>query len=313
VDDARTAPETFELDASYLEPRGIASMLDAPVFAEGDVWGILCHEHVGEVRSWQPTEIAFAISVADMLSTLLEQARRIFLADELRSRDAEIARTKANDALVQLAGSVAHDFNTVLQTILLLTESAAEETTLASATSHVQAVVDECKRGSRMARRLLESVRRTAVPPARLDLSRVLQDMERGISALVSPRSTATVSTAAEAWVIGELVEFEQIVLNLVTNARDASASGGRISVVVEKTHDSVTLEVADGGSGIDPATLPRIFDPFFTTKPRGAGTGVGLATVRALVEARGGAVDVTTKLGQGTTIRVRWPAASAD
>jgi two-component system cell cycle sensor histidine kinase/response regulator CckA len=105
-----------------------------------------------------------------------------------------------------------------------------------------------------------------------------------------------------------DATSLEQILLNLVSNARDAMPDGGPLDVALTATAAHVRLSVADGGGGIEPATLARMFEPLFTTKPRGQGTGLGLATTRMLVEQAGGTIDVDTQLGVGSTFHITLP-----
>ncbi|HEY3253029.1 MAG TPA: GAF domain-containing protein, partial [Polyangiaceae bacterium] len=117
ANDALTDARTSELRDAYLLPHGVTSMLDAPLFARGEVWGVVCHEHTGEARSWSEREIGFAVSVADMLSTMLEQAMRLAIEARLRQTEAELAQLRRAEAVVRTAAAIGHDINTVLQAI----------------------------------------------------------------------------------------------------------------------------------------------------------------------------------------------------
>jgi signal transduction histidine kinase len=106
-----------------------------------------------------------------------------------------------------------------------------------------------------------------------------------------------------------DAVQFEQVVLNLVVNARDAMPNGGTLRIATAERDGSVVVEVSDSGEGMAPETLKRIFEPFFTTKPEGQGTGLGLATVWNLVTHAGGTLRVHSCVGEGTTVSVVLPA----
>jgi len=105
--------------------------------------------------------------------------------------------------------------------------------------------------------------------------------------------------------------QLEQVVMNLVVNARDAMPNGGTIRIAVTRDEQSVILTVADTGIGMNAETQARVFEPLFTTKPKGEGTGLGLFTLKRIVDAAGGFVDIESELGVGTTFRIRLPAAS--
>ena len=117
VTDALIDPRTSELSDAYLIPHGVTSMLDAPLFLGGQVWGVVCHEHTGAPRCWTEREIAFAVSVADMLSTMLEQAMRLAIEARLRQTEAELAQLRRAEAVVRTAAAIGHDINTLLQAI----------------------------------------------------------------------------------------------------------------------------------------------------------------------------------------------------
>ena len=304
--DARTDPRTAELTESYLDPLGIGSMLDVPIFVGGQVWGIVCHEHVGPPRTWTEREIDFAISVADMLSALFEQASRLTVERELRARDAMAANQRKNAALVRMSAGVAHDFNTVLQTILLLAESAARIRDRDPSEALAQIKV-ECTRGGRIVRQLLDFARSTPRTMAPLDLATVVDDMHGALATLVGATIQLEVRTPRAVPVSGDPAQLEQVIMNLVVNARDAMPAGGTLRVVVGVEEELAFLAVSDEGLGIPDDVRERIFEPFFTTKGE-EGTGLGLATVAVISEQHGGTISVDSGDSGGTTFMVRFP-----
>jgi signal transduction histidine kinase len=309
ANDVRTDPATREL-GSYVEPRQITSMMDAPIFLAGEVWGIVCHEHVGPMREWDRREIDFAISVADMISALLEQARRIAAESELRGQETMAAGVRRGEALMRMAAGVGHDFNTVLQTIILLVEAARTEPGAEQRGELFKSVLEECQRGARFARRILDFARDTQAPPSRLELGTIVEGMQPSLEHLLSPAHKLHVRVEPRLTILAERAEIEQVVMNLVVNARDAMPDGGNIHVIAALSQGRPTLTVSDEGEGIPPTHMDRIFDPFFSTKGDN-GSGLGLATVRSIVETRGGTVSVESAPGTGTMFHLDWPTAS--
>ena len=309
ANDVLTDPATREL-GDYVAARGISSMLDAPIFLSGEVWGIVCHEHVGPKREWKPREVDFAISVADMISALLEQARRLAAEAALREQEVISARARRAEALMRMGAGVGHDFNTILQTLTILVEAATNEAGEAARRELLGSALEECRRGGRLTRRLLDFARAQQTVASTVDLGDVATAMRSGLDALLAPAHRLILDAAPGCRVTADRAEIEQVILNLVTNARDAMPDGGDVTVAVHLDGQSPTLVVSDRGVGISPEDMDRIFDPFFSTKGPGRGDGLGLATVSSIVQSRGGTIDVDSEVGRGTTFRVKWPAA---
>ncbi len=287
--DARIDPRTAELAASYLEPLGITSMLDAPIFKGGAVYGIVCHEHIGTPREFTERDIDFASSVADILTALFEQAGRLAAEEELRRGD----RLRA---LGRLAASVAHDFNGVLG-VLALTSGATPE------------AMSAIEIGRRLVGKLLLFGQHVPAAPEVIDVAEVLRGMAPFFDALGS-EVTVRIEIAAGPPPRARIAraELEQVVLNLVFNARDASPPKAIVVVAIETDANEVRLHVRDHGSGMSPEVRSRIFEPFFTTKEPGRGSGMGLATVYGIVTSSGGRVGVESEAGVGSTFTVRLP-----
>jgi signal transduction histidine kinase len=290
--DARLDPRTAELATTYLEPHRISSMLDAPIFKGGAVYGIVCHEHVGAPRAFVERDVDFASSVADILTALFEQAGRLAAEEELRRSD----RLRA---LGRLSASVAHDFNNVLG-VLALTSGGNPE---------AQSAIEI---GRRLVGKLMVFGQHVPSAPDVLDLAEVLRGMAPFFDALESevkielrlPDDGAAVRAR-----IGRS-EIEQVVLNLVFNARDASPPRSVVWITLEADPTEVRLQVRDRGTGMSADVRNRIFEPFFTTKEPGRGSGMGLATVYGIVTSVGGRVGVESEPGVGSVFTVRFPRA---
>lgn len=229
------------------------------------------------------------------------------------------------DAIGQLAGGVAHDFNNILTVIhghasLLL--AGANLTGLAAKSA--QQIVHAAERAAGLTRQLLTFSRRQVMQPRRLDLNEVVGNMTKMLDRILGEDITLEVSPWPQlALVHADASMMEQVVLNLAVNARDAMPKGGRLRLQIEvldvnEAHVAehpearpgrfVRLTAADTGCGIDTENLRRIFEPFFTTKQVGKGTGLGLATVYGVVKQHQGWIEVESTVGQGATFRVYLP-----
>ncbi len=308
ADDVLADPRTQELTEHYLRPLGIRSMMDAPIYRAGHVVGIVCHEHVGEPRVWTERERDFGVSVADMLGAMVEQAERIEAEERL-------SRTSRIEALGQLAAGVAHDFNNVLLGVSLEAEQLARGSEEPAAVRLSSAeIMRHADRGTRLVRQLLTFARSApsqVVGSPRCDAVWVLQDMQALLRTLLTGPWDVTVELPpGELSVALDRTELEQIVMNLVANARDAMPAGGNVtlSLALHPSGHDVELAVTDTGSGIAAAARSRIFDPFFTTKPPDSGSGLGLSIVFRIVERAQGSIAVQSTEGVGTTFRIRIP-----
>ena len=166
-----------------------------------------------------------------------------------------------------------------------------------------------------LANQVMAMSRAQHVRYSNINLNSVILDLQTTLRQLVGGKIELAVDVEPDLpWVKANPGQIQQIVMNLVLNARDAIGDRGRITIVTGNVgEDRVLLAVSDTGTGIDPAILSRIFEPFFTTKPAGRGTGLGLATVMTIVEAMGGRLTVKSEQGQGTRFLIYLPAAVSE
>lgn len=236
-----------------------------------------------------------------------------FLSDqtETKIREEQIAQSHKLEAIGQLAGGVAHDFNNILSII--------EGYSRMAQTAHkkgkpidemLEKIQQASKRGSGLTRRLLTFGKLKIAEEEVIDLGEELLDMEALLNPLVGATFRLVICPAEEKfWIKGTHDSLVQIVMNLVINARDAMPQGGDIVVTtVEDKEGYVALSVEDSGTGMDEATVKKIFDPFFTTKTQGKGTGLGLSTVYGLVKQMGGEIEVHSEVGKGTKFIITLP-----
>jgi signal transduction histidine kinase len=309
AEDALNDPRTRELRHSYLAPHGIASLLDCPVYEDGEVVAIVCHERVGVPAPWQKRDQDFAVSVADIVGTLFAQIASIRYELELRAAREELSQARVMDALGRMAAGVAHDFNNVLSGVSLalhvldaaLPPEADERETTRDALELVE-------RGGRLVKQLLTFARQGAYGGTPVEahawLGKTLPQIARSLGSDI--RVTAELATEPAPVALDSSV-FEQVVVNLLNNARDAMLGGGEITIRSRCERGRLVLSVKDSGVGMDEETRRRVFEPFFTTKQR-TGTGLGLAIVFGAVRSAGGSISVDSEPGRGAAFTLEFP-----
>jgi two-component system cell cycle sensor histidine kinase/response regulator CckA len=282
---------------------------------------------------------AFALRYenADLLSTLsvaqreLEEVNRTLeqrveeRSEALRKQAEALRDAQRLEAIGRLAGGVAHDFNNLLTIILAniseLSEQVEQDPQTRSALREMQ---EAGSKGADLVRQLLTFSRRQRTAPETLDLNRVLLGMDRLLSRLLGEGVALGLELQhSPLFVHMDPTQIEQVIINMITNARDAMTSGGEVVIetdtveLQENAHllapgTYAMLSVRDTGIGMDDETQRRIFEPFFTTKDLGKGTGLGLSTAHGIVEQGGGQIEVASTPGRGSVFRVYLPLASA-
>lgn len=224
--------------------------------------------------------------------------------------DDQLQSTKL-EALGRLAGGVAHDFNNLLTVIEGYARMLRDEPDLsqAEAVEYVDEIIRAANRASDLTRQLLAFSRRQSAQPRSLDLNELVRHTSGMLRRVIGEDIQLETDLSAEAsQIFADPSQIDQVLMNLVVNARDAMPNGGQIRITTAFHDPVVELRVSDRGSGIPPEVMARMFEPFFTTKESGQGTGLGLSLVHAIVTQAGGKVEVETALGQGTTFKIRFP-----
>ena len=323
ADDAAVNPLTHELRDTYLVPLGIGAMLDAPIFRDGRVIGVVCHEHVGGSRTWRPDEQDFAGSVADMVALKLEAKARRELEELLRASEAQLVEAQKMEAVGRLAAGVAHDFNNLLTVMISNAHHIARHREASPQIAELAGQILEAgNRSVELTRELLQLARRTPRAPRVFDLVRGVEAILGILRTVAGPaHRVELVDGTTAGCVFMDRSQLERLLVNLVVNARDAMPEGGVITLRIGEaspsgelgaSRDHLLLEVIDTGVGMDAATRARIFEPFFTTKLRERGTGLGLSIVYQIVNDFGGAIEVDSEFGKGTTFRIHLPRVAA-
>ncbi|MFZ9881765.1 MAG: sensor histidine kinase, partial [Phycisphaerales bacterium] len=254
-------------------------------------------------------------------SALEARTREMEREMELRARlEVQLRQSQKMEAVGRLAGGIAHDFNNILMAIHGYAALSLSRLSPADPTrgwiDQIRAAAD---RAASLTRQLLAFSRQQVLRPVAIDLVKEIREIETLLRPLVGERVELRVTVSdglGFAW--ADANALQQIVMNLAINARDAMPDGGLVEIAVRIHAGSpsgslreggfIELSVRDTGTGMTDETKARLFEPFFTTKDVGKGTGLGLATVYGLVEQCGGAIEVETELGKGSTFRVLLP-----
>jgi PAS domain S-box-containing protein len=255
-----------------------------------------------------------------MRGTVMDITERKHLEEQLR-------QSQKLEAIGQLAGGVAHDFNNILTVMhghasLMLEDKGLSDTSASSARQITRSV----ERAAGLTRQLLTFSRRQVIQPRQLDLNEVVSNMTMMLGRILGEDIALQLNYWSEpAFIRADMGMVEQVLLNLAVNARDAMPEGGQLAIKISMVNVTasqlgdraearpgpyVCLSVIDNGCGITPENLRRIFEPFFTTKEVGKGTGLGLATVYGIVKQHHGWIEVESEPGHGAAFRVFLPAS---
>ena len=253
-------------------------------------------------------------------------------ATEQKRLEAQFAQSQKMQAVGLLAGGIAHDFNNLLTAmigfcdLLLLRHKAGDQSF-----ADIMQIKQNANRAANLVRQLLDFSRQQTLRPKVLDITDVLADLRNLLSRLIGENMELKMQHGRDVGLVKvDQGQFEQVIINLAVNARDAMIEGGRLlirtrnvtttepisrGVEVMPPGSYVLIEIADTGSGIPGDILDRIFEPFFSTKAVGSGTGLGLSTVYGIVRQTGGFVFVDSTMGKGTNFRIYLPqhAATSD
>ena len=314
----------------------VGELLDAEAWAEAQAWGTgklrelrlrkadgswLCVEACYEITG-RP-EAHFVVIARDISERKRADAQRRLLEDELR-------QAHKMEAVGQLAGGIAHDFNNLLSVIggyteILLLRLGAE----GDGSKELTEIHKASERATRLTRQLLAYSRKQLLEPRVLDLNAVVAETRTMLEPLIGENIELAATLARDLGSISaDNGQIEQIIMNLVVNARDAMSDGGKLTLETRNVTfgvgspsgppgttpgDYVVFIVSDTGQGMDAATTQQIFEPFYTTKERSAGTGLGLATVYGIVKQSGGLIEVESEPGVGSTFRIYFPRVAAE
>jgi PAS domain S-box-containing protein len=234
--------------------------------------------------------------------------------DQMQRR---LAESQKMDALGQLTGGVAHDFNNILMIISGNIHRIKKDLSTEAGRKALSAIEMASRRAAALTSQLLSFARRQSVHPQPIDVAKRVASLSEILNSGLGNAVALQIDIKGSVWpVVVDPSEFETAMVNLIINARDAMPDGGTVTISAsnEPESDQVVVSVMDTGVGIPDDVLAKVFDPFFTTKPVGKGTGLGLSQVYGFAHQADGTVEIASALGKGTTVCLRLPrAASAE
>jgi PAS domain S-box-containing protein len=244
---------------------------------------------------------------------------------ERRQLESELHQAQKMEAIGQLTGGIAHDFNNILAAILANAEFLREGLVDGDPRREdAEEIIASAQRAAALTRQLLAFSRRQVLEPSLVDLGSVVSGVEKMLRRLIGEDIELAIHRGADVGMVrADVGQIEQVIMNLVVNARDAMPEGGKVTIEIaaaesmtcgcssvggEPTGRSVMLAIRDTGCGMAPEVKSRVFEPFFTTKDKGKGTGLGLATCHGIIKQSGGHICVDSEPAVGTVFRIFLP-----
>jgi len=323
--DAYTDPRTKEFSGSYLKSHNITSMIDASIWLDGKMVGVVCHEHTGTGRQWSIEEENFAGSIADFVSHAMDSFERKQTEKEKKNLEFQLHHAQKMESIGTLAGGIAHDFNNILSSVIGYTELALEDAKRGILQhENLQEVLLAGNRAKDLVKQILTFSRQVDQEKKPVQVKHVVKEALKLLRASIPSSVKIEQSVSSNSLVMGDSTQIHQVLMNLCTNAAYAMKDdGGVLTVSLSdaeldsefvsnhpnlKTGPYINLTVLDTGHGMSLEVMEKIFDPFFTTKEKGEGTGMGLSVVHGIVLSHGGDICVYSEQGKGSTFEVYLP-----
>jgi PAS domain S-box-containing protein len=310
--------------AALAKELGIRAGVAVPVLAGDELVGVI-DMFLHEPRERDPQLLRLLSTVGAQIGSLVQRRQA---EEALRRSEEQLRQVQKMEAIGQLTSGIAHDFNNMLAVVLSSASFLLRGLDKADPRREdVEEITLAAERAASLTRQLLAFSRKQVLEPRLLDLSAVVGNLEKMLRRLVGEHiELATVLPTDLGTVKADAGQMEQVIINLVVNARDAMRGGGKLrletaNVELDSSYphkrafvqpgNYVLLAVSDTGTGMDAATQQRIFEPFFTTKEKGKGTGLGLSTCYGIVKQSGGYILVYSEPGHGTVFKVYLPRVS--
>jgi len=330
ADDACHDPRTAEFRDVYLKPLGITSMLDVPIMHAGKVEGVLCLEHRGDSRHWQPDEIVFSTTLSSLVTLLLEINRRLQTEQLLQQKNVEL--DKANHMKSDFLANMSHELRTPLNAIIGFSEVMRDGLAGEMSEEQLEYTGDIYNSGQHLLSLINDILDLSKIEAGKMELhfedASLNELVQSGLSIVREKASNHGINLKLDMEQAPEVVyvdarKVKQMLYNLLSNAVKFSPSGGDVTLTVNQadragadvTSESsnwLQISVTDQGIGISEADMSRLFKSFQQlenpmTKSH-EGTGLGLALVKRLVELHGGGVSVSSRLGEGSCFTLWLP-----
>lgn len=304
-----------------LDPENLHSVLISPFVIENQTTGCLLLAG-SDTDRFDDDTIRLVKSVTDQISGVLA---RIMIEENGRQLEMQYFHAQKMEAIGTLSGGLAHDFNNILSVIISVSDLMRHKLQPDSdLIPGLDQILTAGRRASNLVNQLLTFSRQQIIQPMPLDLNEVLHNFEEMLSRVITKEIELITSYAEDLdQVEADKGQMEQVIMNLVINARDAMPEGGRITIETENAYldeyyseqhldvvpgNYVMIAISDTGTGITPDTLPHVFEPFFTTKPKDKGTGLGLASVHGIIKQSGGHIWIYSEAEQGTSFKIYFP-----
>lgn len=306
--------------------QNIGSLISVPIFQfGGEVLGVLNISHTTPhfFNEWHER---FLVVYCHCLGQLLSNYRLFnHMEQEIENHAAQLYHSQKIEAVGQLAGGVAHDFNNIITAISgyahLVSMKMPENDPLKH---YVEQIIASSDRAASLTQSLLAFSRKQVIDPKPFNVNKLIKGLETLLLRLIGEDiKLKTVIPAQELFVMADCGQFEQIIMNLATNARDAMPAGGELTITAKlelidenfierngfgQPGKYVHISVSDTGCGMDESIRNKIFEPFFTTKEVGKGTGLGLSIAYSIISQQNGYIDVRSIIGKGTTFNIYYP-----
>jgi signal transduction histidine kinase/CheY-like chemotaxis protein len=305
-------------DSEYVRATGARSLICCPITFEEEPIGIMALDDTGGKRQFRQSDINLLMGVASQIGLRIHN---ILLENQL-------LQTQKLEAVGSLAGGIAHDFNNILTAILGYCEMIISKLPEGDPIRENALIIYHSgEKAAALTRQLLAFSRKQVLDMKVNNLNIIVEDLARMLCRLIGEDVVMELRTQKPIGnILADFSQIEQVLLNLVVNARDAMPCGGRLSIetgeiVLDEKYaeshggiqpgDYAVLTVTDTGVGMDQAVRERIFEPFFTTKEAGKGTGLGLSTVYGIIKQHRGHINVYSEPGKGTTFKIFFPLVS--
>ena len=296
--------------------------MGVPLRTSRGVIGVMVAQSYGDHSVYGPHDLEIMTLISGNLAAVIERKRG---ADALIESEEQLRQSQKMEAIGRMAGGIAHDFNNLLTSIL-----GHNEITLRGLRADhplrdgIEEVARAAERAAALTRQLLAFSRKQVLQPRVLDLNAIVADMEKMLRRLIGEDIELITRLQPDLGTTkANPSQIEQVLMNLVMNARDAMPAGGRLVIETANVEPDeihhwqhrgvapgryVVLAVSDNGTGMDAETRSHVYEPFFTTKEQGKGTGLGLSTVYGIVKQSGGHIWVYSELGRGSVFRIYLP-----